>query len=37
MMDSIVDACLESTEPQLKACPPNDWKCLCEQSTNVLT
>ncbi|KAL2011731.1 hypothetical protein VTN00DRAFT_4449 [Thermoascus crustaceus] len=34
---NIVDACLESTEPQLKACTPNDWKCLCEQSNNVLT
>jgi hypothetical protein len=34
---SIVDACLTSMKPQLEACGPNDWKCLCEQSNNVLT
>ncbi|KAH8693288.1 hypothetical protein BGW36DRAFT_419310 [Talaromyces proteolyticus] len=33
----ILDACLTSTTPQLKACEPNDWPCLCEQSNNVLT
>ncbi|BDD55087.1 hypothetical protein MPDQ_006850 [Monascus purpureus] len=34
---NILDACLSSTQPQLQACAQNDWKCLCEQSTNVLT
>ncbi|KAG2414074.1 hypothetical protein HFD88_003265 [Aspergillus terreus] len=34
---SILDACLSSLKPQLDDCPPNNWKCLCEQSTNVLT
>ncbi|KAF7165892.1 hypothetical protein CNMCM6106_001898 [Aspergillus hiratsukae] len=34
---NIVDACLTSMKPQLNACGPNDWKCLCEQSNNVLT
>ncbi|EAW22917.1 GPI anchored serine-threonine rich protein [Aspergillus fischeri NRRL 181] len=34
---NIVDACLESMKPQLDACGPNDWKCLCDQSINVLT
>lgn len=34
---NIVDACLESMKPQLDACGLNDWKCLCEQSINVLT
>ncbi|RLL97258.1 hypothetical protein CFD26_101175 [Aspergillus turcosus] len=34
---NIVDACLASMKPQLNACGPNDWKCLCEQSNNVLT
>ncbi|KAL5358368.1 hypothetical protein BJX96DRAFT_146414 [Aspergillus floccosus] len=34
---SILDACLSSLKPQLDDCPPNEWKCLCEQSTNVLT
>ncbi|KAL1964282.1 hypothetical protein VTN77DRAFT_7102 [Rasamsonia byssochlamydoides] len=33
----ILDACLSSTKPQLQNCPANDWKCLCEQSNNVLT
>ncbi|GAD95337.1 GPI anchored serine-threonine rich protein [Paecilomyces variotii No. 5] len=34
---NIVDACLKSTTPQLKACASTDWKCLCDQSNNVLT
>ncbi|KAL1985091.1 hypothetical protein VTN96DRAFT_8220 [Rasamsonia emersonii] len=34
---NILDACLASTTPQLKACAANDWNCLCEQSNNVLT
>ncbi|KAI9928572.1 hypothetical protein MW887_001786 [Aspergillus wentii] len=33
----ILDACLKSMKPQLQHCASNDWKCLCEQSNNVLT
>ncbi|KAF7173604.1 hypothetical protein CNMCM5623_005859 [Aspergillus felis] len=34
---NIVDACLASMKPQLNNCGANDWKCLCDQSINVLT
>lgn len=34
---NILDACLTTEKPQLADCPPNDWKCLCTQSTNVNT
>ncbi|GFF39225.1 hypothetical protein IFM61606_08176 [Aspergillus udagawae] len=34
---NIVDACLASMKPQFDSCGPNDWKCLCDQSINVLT
>ncbi|QKX56128.1 uncharacterized protein TRUGW13939_03228 [Talaromyces rugulosus] len=34
---NILDACLASMTPQLEACEANDWSCLCNQSTNVLT
>ncbi|CRG85210.1 GPI anchored serine-threonine rich protein [Talaromyces islandicus] len=33
----ILDACLSSTTPQLKACAANDWTCLCDRSNTVLT
>ncbi|KAL4888439.1 hypothetical protein BDV59DRAFT_206139 [Aspergillus ambiguus] len=33
----ILDACLNSMKPQMENCSANDWKCLCEQSNNVLT
>ncbi|PYH92107.1 hypothetical protein BO71DRAFT_411247 [Aspergillus ellipticus CBS 707.79] len=34
---NILDACLNIINPQLKNCEANDWKCLCDQSTSVLT
>ncbi|KXT06923.1 hypothetical protein AC578_7156 [Pseudocercospora eumusae] len=36
-IDTIISACLGSTQPQLKACDSQDWDCLCTQSQNVLT
>jgi len=34
---NILDACLTSTKAQLDACAGNDYGCLCDQYTNVLT
>jgi len=34
---NIVDACLASTMAQANNCSDNDWICLCQQYTNVLT
>lgn len=36
-VDSIVDACLASTQALADACVGNDWVCLCTQYQNVLT
>ncbi|OJJ49592.1 hypothetical protein ASPZODRAFT_979287 [Penicilliopsis zonata CBS 506.65] len=34
---NILDSCLVTEKNQLATCEPNDWKCLCTQSNNVLT
>jgi hypothetical protein len=34
---SILDACLTSTKAILASCAANDYGCLCDQYTNVLT
>lgn len=34
---SIIASCLGTTGAQLNACATNDWDCMCEQTTNVLT
>jgi len=34
---NIVDACVAGIQPQIAACGGNDWICLCQQYTNLLT
>ncbi|KAF2490912.1 hypothetical protein BU16DRAFT_530501 [Lophium mytilinum] len=34
---NIVDACVSGIQPQITACGGNDWICLCQQYTNLLT
>lgn len=33
----IISSCLDSTQPQVKACSDNDWTCLCDASQQVDT
>ena len=34
---NIVDACREGIQKQVDACKANDWMCLCDNYTNLLT
>ncbi|KAF2004828.1 hypothetical protein P154DRAFT_425830 [Amniculicola lignicola CBS 123094] len=34
---NIVDACLEGIQKQVDACPANDWICLCDNYSSLLT
>jgi len=34
---NIVDACRKTIQGQIDSCKDNDWICLCEQYTNLLT
>ncbi|KAF2466977.1 uncharacterized protein BDR25DRAFT_305804 [Lindgomyces ingoldianus] len=34
---NIVDACLKTIQGQIDSCKANDWICLCQQYTNLLT
>ena len=34
---NIVDACVDGYKPQIDACKANDWICLCDNYTVLLT
>ncbi|KAL4785137.1 hypothetical protein BJX76DRAFT_325698 [Aspergillus varians] len=34
---NILDACVKSIQVQVDACSSNEWDCLCEQTSNMLT
>ncbi|KIV99286.1 uncharacterized protein PV09_09054 [Verruconis gallopava] len=34
---NIVDSCLATTKIPLDACAPNDWQCMCDAQTQVVT
>ena len=34
---NIVDACINTIQGQIDDCKENDWVCLCDQYTNLLT
>lgn len=36
-IDAIIASCLDTTQPQVEACKPNDWSCLCDASQQVDT
>jgi len=37
LLYSIVDACKKTIQAQIDSCAGNDWICLCDQYTNLLT
>lgn len=36
-MNSIVDACVDQYQKQVDDCKGDDWICLCDNYTNLLT
>ncbi|KAL4999576.1 hypothetical protein BDV10DRAFT_53618 [Aspergillus recurvatus] len=37
LAQNILDACLESVQGRVDACGANEWRCLCDETTSLLT
>ncbi|RDW76274.1 GPI anchored serine-threonine rich protein [Aspergillus mulundensis] len=37
LAQNILDTCRESIQTRVDACGANEWRCLCDETTNLLT
>ncbi|CBF87688.1 hypothetical protein AN1338.2 [Aspergillus nidulans FGSC A4] len=37
LAQNILDTCLESVQGRVDACGANEWRCLCDETTSLLT